>query len=231
MENAADALKMAAAVLIFVLALSISINAFSEARQASDIILKYNDREYEDTYIEETQIKDSSGTLITERTVGIESIIPSIYKAYKENYKIVFDITDSSTTNNKISLYRKRNVTNGSTIEWEDRNYIDLQYESLAGGEEQKRIFINAILYGQNYKDYKENGINKNWTEICNEFKTLGIDFTNSDGLYNTIKNSKYKESLGVYYQEEVDGSNPTGNSEMPDANKTKKRVITYSEI
>ena len=33
MENAADALKMAAGVLIFVMALSISINAFGEVRQ------------------------------------------------------------------------------------------------------------------------------------------------------------------------------------------------------
>lgn len=230
MENAADALKMAVAVLIFVLALSISINAFSETRQAIDVILKYNDREYEDTYIKEEEIKDDSGNLITERTVGIESIIPNIYKAYKENYKIVFDISDSTTINHKISLYKKRNINNVGTSEWEDRNYIDLQNESLAGGEEQKRIFIHAILYGKNY-NYEENGTIKAWTEIYKEFETLGIKFTNSEGLYNIIKAKKYKESLGVYYQEEVDGSNPTGNIEMPDANKTKKRVITYSEI
>ena len=39
MENAADALKMAAAVLMFVLALSVSIVSFGQARQASDVIL------------------------------------------------------------------------------------------------------------------------------------------------------------------------------------------------
>lgn len=229
MENAVDALKMAAAILIFVLALSISINAFSEARQASDIILQYNDREYEYTYVEEN--KDDSGKILTERLVGIESIIPSIYKAYKENYKIVFDISDSSTTNGKISLYKKRNADNVMSNEWEDKNYIDLQKESLAGGEEQKRIFIHAILYGKNYNNYKENGNEKTWNDICKEFETLGIRFTNPEGLYNTIKSKKYKESLGVYYQEEVDGDYSTVDSGMPNANKTKKRIITYSAI
>ena len=51
MENAADALKMAAAVLVFVLALGISISSFSEVRQVSQIILNYNDNEYSYTYI------------------------------------------------------------------------------------------------------------------------------------------------------------------------------------
>ena len=80
MENAADALKMAAAVLIFVMALSISINAFSEVRQTSQTILDYKDREYDYTYVD-----DNGGT--TTRIVSAETIVPSIYKAYKENYK------------------------------------------------------------------------------------------------------------------------------------------------
>lgn len=82
MENVADALKMAAAVLIFVLALSISINAFGEVRKTSQIILDNRDREYDYTYVED------NGT--TQRIVGAETMVPSIYKAYKENYKIVF---------------------------------------------------------------------------------------------------------------------------------------------
>ena len=82
MENAADALQMAAAVLIFVLALTIAINSFGQVRQVSQLIIGYNDREYDYTYVED------NGN--TERIVGLESIVPSIYKAYRENYKIVF---------------------------------------------------------------------------------------------------------------------------------------------
>ena len=53
MENAVDALKMAAAVLTFVLALGISISSFSQARTTAQILLDYTDREYETQYAED----------------------------------------------------------------------------------------------------------------------------------------------------------------------------------
>ena len=200
MENATDALKMAAAVLIFVLALSISINAFGEARRASQVILDYRDREYDYTYI-------TSGT--TQRQVGLETIIPSIYKAYKENYKIIFDMQN---INDKNGLYSKKNE-NGN---YDEINYIDLEKEVL-GSDKQKEEFIKAIIYGK-----------KNISaEYKKEFSDLGINLKDV-GIYARIegKNKKVTEKLGVYYQEDMQ----TGGSNTPDANKTKKRVITYTD-
>lgn len=199
MENATDALKMAAAVLIFVLALSISINAFGEARRASQVILDYRDREYDYTYI-------TSGT--TQRQVGLETIIPSIYKAYKENYKIIFDM--KKDINDKDGLYSKKNE-NGN---YDEINYIDLEKEVL-GSDKQKEEFIKAIIYGKDsiLDEYKK------------EFSDLGINLKD-DGIYDRIKGKKVTEKLGVYYQEDMQ----TGGSNTPDANKTKKRVITYTD-
>lgn len=197
MENATDALKMAAAVLIFVLALSISINAFGEARRASQVILDYRDREYDYTYI-------TSGT--TQRQVGLETIIPSIYKAYKENYKIIFDMQNINDNN---GLYSKKNE-NG---DYDEINYIDLEKEVL-GSDKQKEEFIKAIIYGK-----------KNISaEYKKEFSDLGINLKD-DGIYARIEDKKVTEKLGVYYQEDMQ----TGGSNTPDANKTKKRVITYT--
>mgnify|MGYP006976120091 FL=1 len=198
MENATDALKMAAAVLIFVLALSISINAFGEARRASQVILDYRDREYDYTYI-------TSGT--TQRQVGLETIIPSIYKAYKENYKIIFDMQN---INDKNGLYSKKNE-NGN---YDEINYIDLEKEVL-GSDKQKEEFIKAIIYGKDSisDEYKK------------EFSDLGINLKDV-GIYARIKGNKVTEKLGVYYQEDMQ----TGGSNTPDANKTKKRVITYTD-
>ena len=82
MENAADALKMAGAVLLFVLALSVIIFSFGQARENSDIILNYKDRET--TYIDG---KDYYTTTGTEREVSIETIVPAVYRAFLENYK------------------------------------------------------------------------------------------------------------------------------------------------
>ncbi len=205
MENAAEALKMAAAVLIFVLALSISINSFSEVRQTSQTILNYRDREYETTYVED------NGS--TERLVGAETIIPSIYKIYQENYKIIFNI-------NSIGYLYKKKITEGEKKgQDEEINYIDLQKEVL-GNESQKQRFIQAILYGVNSFEGK--------SDVEKEFKNLGIEFNNPNGIFEIIKDKKYKESLGVYYQEEVDSDSA---SKISENNKTKKRVITYSDI
>lgn len=199
MENATEALKMAAAVLIFVLALSISINAFGQVRQTSQIILDYKDREYDYTYVEEN--KDSNGKSVTERWVGVETIIPTIYKAYKENYKIIFKIDGVDY------LFQKKNSEGGM----DNINYIDLEKEAL-GSEEDKREFIDAILYGASQDTY-------------DKFFRRGIALRKYEGIYNYVNNKKLKESLGVYYQEETTSSE----SYTPDSNKTKKRVITYS--
>ena len=86
MENATDALKMAAAVLIFVLAISITILSFGQVRQASDTILDYRDRET--TYIDGNYYYKTNGT---ERQVGLETVMPAVFRAYLENYKIVFE--------------------------------------------------------------------------------------------------------------------------------------------
>lgn len=196
MENATDALKMAASVLIFVLALSICISAFGQVRQTSQIVLDYKDREYQTEYIEGDN---------TERQVGIEAIIPTIYKSYTENYKVVFS---------NYILFEKRN----SSGIYEEINYIDLENgispdKGLGlGSENDKREFIEAILYGAN-------------NETQRKFLARGIRLP-EEGLYSKINGQMLKEKLGVYYQEELQQDE----SNTPDANKTKKRVITYSK-
>lgn len=93
MENATDALKMAGSVLLFIVALSVAILAFSQARQAIDAVLKFSDRE--SLAIEDdSRFYYLSSTSNTKRYVGKETIIPAIYRAYKENYKIIFKFKD-----------------------------------------------------------------------------------------------------------------------------------------
>lgn len=205
MENAAEALKMAAFVLIFVMALTISINAFGEVRQASQAILDNQDREYDYTYVEEN--KDESGKPVTERIVNAETIVPSIYKAYKENYKIVFQFKSPDLLER--GLYQK--LKENSFTETIPVFSIDLEKEVL-GNDTQKEEFIHALLYGSKH------------TNEIEEFKKSGI-FLNENDFYDIIKGKTFTEKLGVYYQEELQGK-----SDTPEANKTKKRVITYIE-
>ena len=89
MENAADALKIAAFMLLFIGALSIAMITLSKAKTASEaIIYTQDDRNYYSFLSDDEVTKRTDGE--GNRKVTIESIIPSIYRYVIENYRIEF---------------------------------------------------------------------------------------------------------------------------------------------
>lgn len=82
MENAVDALYMGFAILVFVIALSLSIFSFSEVTNASQRILDARDKTTTYNYYTSTG---------TSRIVTREDIIPTLYRAYYENYIVRFE--------------------------------------------------------------------------------------------------------------------------------------------
>jgi uncharacterized membrane protein YdfJ with MMPL/SSD domain len=82
MENAVDALKTAFAVIVFVIALTVSFIVFSQARKASEIVLYLSDKKNFEEYTAETQS--------IKRTVGIETVISAVkrYINDNENYSV-----------------------------------------------------------------------------------------------------------------------------------------------
>ena len=77
MENVDEALKMAGAVLLFVLAISIIILAFGQVRESADTIIDYRDRET--SYIDGSYYYEGKENA---RNVGIETIIFSSSNEY-----------------------------------------------------------------------------------------------------------------------------------------------------
>lgn len=209
MENAADALKIAGSVLLFVMAISVAILSFGQVRQVSDVILDYRDRET--VYIDGNYYYEASGT---ERSVGLETIIPTIYRAYFENYKIVFDenllgdpiytitLNNNSTPIPKYTLDLETN---------EDSGNINI----VLANDEQKLEFLCGILYGSTYaRDFKDE---------FNRTSNVKIDIP-EQGLYkrlsNRLQSNVITEYLGVYYQDD--------NEDVPEVMKQEKRIITY---
>ena len=212
-ENIADALKMAGSVLLFVMGLSIAILAFSQARESMDIVLSYSDRE--SLSIEGNPrfyylSKDND----TSRYVGKETIIPAIYRAYKENYKIVFKFPDD------YYLF-KQEVKNAKGLNKEKKiSTLDLANKSLSS-DLASRQFLNGIIYG----DFEyENEKSKN--DYINKFKITPNDISLYQYLTEKESTYKIKEYLGTYYIEDVNGT-----SEVNAVNKTEKRVITYEFV
>lgn len=212
MENASEALFMAFAVLVFVVALSIGISSFSLARQTTQAIVDRTDRDFDYTYIDFDSEKNKN------RIVGIETVIPALYRAYKENYIVRF--IDKS--GNEIPIYKKKNLKKNFIDNFEEVYKINLEQESIAN-QKKATLFIDKVLYG-GFTDNDD--FNKNFKDLQDK------------GFYDKIKEMKFKEELGIYYIEdekkENDSSinNPDDSSDtlVSDVNKTEKRVITYIE-
>lgn len=197
MENAAEALKMAFGYLMFVLALTISISSFSQARETIEAVITMKDRETEYTYVEAQDKK----------VVEIETIIPTIYKAYKENFRIIFYKSYVDENNNE-PYYLYYSVDKYNSNIKTPINYIDLEQEILADSQEAIE-HIDILL-------------NKRPTDVNNKYYN---QFMYQDGLYNELKDKKFEEILGEYYLEDSQAGHETDTIE---ANKTKKRIITY---
>lgn len=139
----------------------------------------------------------------TARIVGLETIVPSIYRSMTENYKIVFKFAD-----NDYYLFEKE-------IDGEKKqiNTIELSTNESFGD-----LVLKIILYGKNKSEVDDATIKS----IEDQKKITFRD----DSLYENIKNKKFKEYSGIFIPSEAE----TGKSNVPDADKTTKKVITYIE-
>ena len=200
MENSAEALKMAFGVLMLVLALTLCISSFSQAREAVDSIITIKDRETSYTYL--ASADDST------RIVGIETVVPTMYKAYKENFEVHFLKADGTD----LVLYKYQDQ-NGNT---RDISIIDLESEEHADSQRA----INRL-------DYILSGTEKGPNDPAK--KEVASITGGTSGLYQYFKNRKFEEQMGEYYQEDKEGKTTDENgATILDINKSKKRVITY---
>ena len=215
MENAVEALKLAFAVMMFVMALTLSISSFSHANEAVTTLISMNDRENEYTYVEPTQ-----GLT---RTVGIETVVSSMYRAINQNIKIYFkDVSGNIIplcykTDINVDGYKIKDSTSSSgykeidSIDFsnETPQYTNMYIDILLGGTSvidncvEKYLDGEKVIFKEKYKDmYKE------------KIKNHIPDY--SSGLYEAFKDKEFIESFGEYCVDE--GT----------ANEYTQRIITY---
>lgn len=82
MENAADALKMAFAVFVFVVAISLTLSSFTKAKDAADAILGYSDKTNYYEWAESSSQEQG-------REVTKDAIIASLFRKQTDTYIIV----------------------------------------------------------------------------------------------------------------------------------------------
>ena len=199
MENAVEALKIAAGVLLFVLALTVSISCFSQANKSVTAIVSMRDRDVEIAF---DQIRPSKGLT---RTVGVETIVPTMYTAYYENIEIFF----KTSSGDAIPIYY--DINQYGEINTDENGEIKVC--SISAGLDEKRL--DMILAGKNnLPDYIDNDMKTKYEK----------QYIYDDGFYNYLEGKKFEEYLGEYYDGDTSNSGST-------STKIKKRVITYKEV
>ena len=118
MENAVEALKMAGFMLLFIIALSITMITLTQSKTTADSLVKNQDRQQSYQYIEVTG--DLSKSL--SRTVTLADIIPTLYRYAQEDYAVQFYTSSGSP----LYIYESGQIKNGVPVK---KNDLDLDTE------------------------------------------------------------------------------------------------------
>lgn len=237
MENAVEGLKLAFAVLLLTMALSLTIAFFSKARTTAEAVLQSSDKTAYYDYSKYSVPQDTSGN----RIVGYETIIPTLYKYDKERYKVTFkkgsynETTGELTIEGPLSIYE----TQSNKANW-NKNYVNdfdgetsstkghklnicsfdiieetQRNEPWVGSSEQVKLHLDAIFSGGDYKlpQFSLNSGNNNPLKYGN------------NPLSN--RNNRFVEQIGEI--KTTSNSDDTDGTESITGNKTTtKRIITY---
>lgn len=219
MENAADALKLAFYVILFVLALTLSITTFSKAKETSDIVIQLSDdsRYYEYEQITTGDIEENVVDEAGNRIVGLETIIPTLYKYDKERYRVEFYNASGNPLTiyqTKISTISNRAVYNTNrNTEIKNIYYFDIvdeeqRAEPWVGNSEQIKLHLDAILNGSKY----------HLPQYSADFTTYDPNYSGSNLSIANARNKRFREEIGRKTTTETD--------ESQGKNKTTTKII-----
>ena len=234
MENAVDALKIAFAVFVFVIALSLAMMMFTQARETADIVLQSSDTARLAEYTELNEIS-SNVAIEDDRVVGLETIIPTLYKYYKENYTVIFLESDGHTpltiyetqtepslwSNGYINKYYSSNTSKeicSFDVDEETR-----RHEPWTGDNDRVKENIDHFLMGGEYT-----------YNVSSAFYENGqITYNYGNGFIHDYQNDRFRESMGTYTYNDVtsqvgDGTEET-TSGITNVKPRTKRVIIYT--
>lgn len=172
MENAAEALKMAGFMLIFIFGLSVTMAMLSRATSAADSIIQNEDRQASYQYIEV-----ENPQLGLSRTVTLADIIPTLYRYRAEEYIVYFyDASESP-----LGLYTDQN---GNLV-----NYLDLD-KDVYGDWQSLKAHVDEIV-----SDLIDNYSNTNFIERLGIVEDTSVDPSGSGDTDIDI-NKNYKRII-----------------------------------
>ncbi len=233
MENAVDALKIAFAVLVFVIAFTVILTMFTQARETSDVVLQSSDITEYMTYTDQSQILGGITLTGEERIVGLETIIPTLYKYYKENYTVVFLDTDGSP----LDLYETQTRPTQWSTGYTNRYYRSNDETKVCAFDvdDETRRHEPWVGSNQSYKQNLDNFLSGNdptYEVSWNTSGTVTYNYGNGRGFIAKYADDQFRESLGEYTYNEItteDLENEEDAGRITNVQGREKRVIVYT--
>lgn len=258
MENAVKALEMAFAVMIFIIALSVSMYAFNNAKKTSDIMLYAQDKT---NYYE---YQGAKGKTAEDRIVGLETIVPTLYKYYKEEYTVLFRQGNYNTETGELSnlkylkVYdtpsRAKSSPNGVVLWGKNNTYDTLMQNKYAkffdeGYTKSLNTEIFSFDLNEEYLRHEPwSGETREARENLDCFLNGGIykipstgkeyinyKYSNGKSFIETYKNSQFLETIGEY---KYSSTQSNANNDTQDRSsisslvkQKKKRIIVFTLI
>ena len=223
MENAVEAIKIAFAVIVFVMALTVSMFTLTQVKATSDVVL------YTEDELNYYDFQEATNAGQENRIVGLETIIPTLYKYYKENYTVVFREGNYDYTTGQFSnvSYMKLYETPSNVNLWTS-SYATLANEKYGEGtintiRGNRQIFSfdldEETLTGETY--YNNNN-NEEYIDY-GASKNVGVG-----GFIGQYGDSKFVETIGEYTY----NSTQTEDSTVEASVKARtKRIIIFTRI
>ena len=192
-----------------IVALTVSISSFSTQIANVEEIVQADER----TDVVETAGGTDFLNYITynksTRDVGVETIVNSLYRSYKENYTVYIKFKNASSYTNVDSKIKTKATKQQKDI---DGNIIINVNDN---------ILVFKITTEYNLQNAKER-LNSIFAPIHATNNPNGSD------LYRKMIGKKFTEYIGTLYQNDIGSGTRT--EEISDANKTIIRIITYVE-
>ena len=226
MENITEALKMAAAILLFVGALSLTIATFTKVRQTSSAVMENSEKNI--SFYDNIDYS-------SEKIVGLETVVTNCYLYYK-NYNTILFYTGHLDSDNKLVIDKKMPLFNTESLPVDDDktgkkkinsnlliNNIDgtdlsrreiygldinderSRKEPWIGTDLKNRDFITSFLKAEKTEGYSWSRTALNTSNIVSDhklfFSFLYTNYTNGRNFYteNSNSNMKFVERIGTY--------------------------------
>lgn len=229
MDNAVEAMKMAFAMIVFIIALSATMYLLNTASSTSQLLLYYAD---ESNYLDNI---DVVGEDVRKRVVNVETIIPTLYRYYKENFAVqIYNKSGTLVQIFDVNIEGKLRRAAGTTEArrtYEQRALVSL-YGNTGLAPNTNPYLFEAPWIGNTSKDIKTR-VDLYVKGECAYINGTLVDYRENNLLRN-FNNTKFEEEFIQYtYKgdtitvgEGEDTETITGNSKPED-----KIVIIYREI